>query len=112
MFLKNTELTKVSAFLTAASLLVFPFIVSAQIVGLTDRPLTEIIADIIDWLLKITSGVAILFIIIGGIIYATAAGDDKRMETAKSIITYAVLGLLFILISYSIVVTVNGIINP
>lgn len=90
----------------------YPVHVSAQIVGLTNRPLSEIIGSAIDWLLTVTAGLALLFIIIGGIYYITAAGDDKQMQEGKAIITYSVWGLVFILISYSIVLTVNSIINP
>ncbi len=112
MFLKNTKSTGAAFFLAAASLLVISAVpASAQINGLTNRPVSEIITRVIDWLLGIAAGLTILFLIIGGIYYVTAAGDDKQMTTAKTIITYAIVGLLFIVISYSIVITVNGIIT-
>ena len=99
--------------LAVAGLMIFSAApASAQIVGLTDRPLREIIASAIDWLLGIVAGLAILFIIVGGIYYMTAAGDEQRMTTGKTIITYAVIGLVFVVISYSIVTTLNNIINP
>lgn len=111
MFLKNTKSINATIFLAAASLFViFAFPVSAQITGLTTRSLSEIITGVINWLLSIASGLAILFIIIGGIYYITAGGDEQRMSTGKKIITYSVVGLVFIIISYSIVVTVNKII--
>ena len=65
---------------------------------------------VINWFLSITAGVTIFFLIIGGIYYLTAFGDEKRMELGKKIISYAVYGLIMILISYSIVTTLNTII--
>jgi len=113
MFFRNPKSTALTIFLIAASfLLIFTAPASAQIVGLTNRPISQIIASVIDWLLSIAAGLTILFIVIGGIYYVTAAGDEHRMTTAKMIITYSIMGLLFIAISYSIVVTVNSIINP
>lgn len=111
MFSKSKKISLVSV-LAAGSLFVFSNTASAQIVGLTNRPLSAIIGSAIDWLLSVTAGLAILFIIIGGIYYITASGDDKKMQEGKTIITYSVWGLLFIIISYSIVITINNIINP
>lgn len=71
---------------------------------------TLLITEVINWFLKITAGVTIFFLIIGGIYYITAFGDDKRMEEGKRIITYSIYGLVIILISYSVVLTVNNII--
>jgi hypothetical protein len=69
-----------------------------------------LIDAIINWFLTLTAAVTILFLIIGGIYYITAFGDDKKMEEGKKIISYAVYGLIMILISYSLVTTVNFII--
>jgi len=106
MFSKIVNLSKAIIF-AAIIALFFAFSASAQVTGLTNKSVAQIIAGAIDWLLGIVAGLAILFIIIGGIYYTTAAGDDQRMETGKSMITYSIIGLLFILISYSIVITVN-----
>lgn len=111
MFLKNTKSIKITIFLSAISLLaMFAVPASAQIIGLTNRPIIDIIRSGIDWLLSIAAGLTILFLIIGGIYYVTAAGDDNQMTTAKTIITYSIVGLFFILISYSIVLAVNKLI--
>lgn len=37
--------------------------------------------------------IAIVFIVVGGILYITSAGDEKRMTTAKGAITAAMIGL-------------------
>lgn len=74
------------------------------------KTLNELVTAIVNWFLSITAGVTIFFLIIGGVYYLTAFGDDKRMQEGKKIITYAVYGLMMILVSYSIVTTINSII--
>lgn len=89
----------------------FPFSVEAQITGLTKKPLVQIINNITVWLLGIAASLAILFIVVGGIYYVTAAGDERRIDTAKSIITYAIYGIFLVAIAYAIVLTVNKIVG-
>lgn len=79
--------------------------------GLTTASLSVIIGRMINWLLSIAAGLAILFIIIGGVYYVTAAGNDAQIETAKKMIAYSIIGLVFVIVSYSIVVTINSIIT-
>lgn len=70
----------------------------------------ELTTGVVNWFLSVTAGLTIFFLIIGGIYYLTAFGDDKRMQEGKKIITYAIYGLVIILISYSVVTTLNSII--
>jgi len=80
-------------------------------IGLTSRPLKDIINSITVWLLDIAAAIAILFIVIGSLYYVTAAGDERHMETAKQTITYAIWGIFVVGIAYAIVVVVNQIIG-
>lgn len=70
----------------------------------------DLVTAVVNWFLSVTAGITIFFLIIGGVYYLTAFGDDKRMQEGKKIITYAVYGLILILISYSVVNTINAII--
>ena len=47
--------------------------------------------------------VAVVFIIIGGIRYITSGGDPKQAGSARQVITYALIGLVLILLSFTIV---------
>lgn len=71
---------------------------------------TVLVSDVINWLLGISSAVAILFLVIGGIIYVTSTGDEQRVEQAKKTINYAIIGLFIVIISYAVVFTLNNII--
>ena len=70
----------------------------------------ELVAGVTNWVLSLTAGIVMIFLIVGGIYYITAAGDEKQMEKAKEIIKYAIAGLFAVLISYSVITTLNKII--
>ena len=68
--------------------------------GLT---LTGAIDNIVNTLLFIIGIIAVLVIIIGGIMFATSAGDPSRAKRAKDTILYAVIGLVVAILAYAIV---------
>jgi len=64
---------------------------------------------IIGWTNFITSVVALLAVVAlvwAGTLYVTAFGDDSRMESAKKIVIWVVIGIILILGAYAIVNTV------
>lgn len=111
MFLKTVKSSKSIISTIAIILLAYSSPAFAQINGLTNRPLVDIINDITVWILGIAAAIAILFIVIGGLYYMTAGGDERQMETAKTTITYAIWGIFVIAIAYAIVVLVNKIVG-
>ncbi len=66
----------------------------------------EVAQGILDFLLSITGLLAMLMLVIGGLMFFAAAGDEKRAETAKSIVKYAVMGVALAITSLIIVRTV------
>jgi hypothetical protein len=53
-------------------------------------------------------GIAALFmIIVGGFMYITSAGNNAKMESAKGVITDAIVGLILALSAYLILYTIN-----
>lgn len=116
MFIKKIH--KISYIFPAMALAFFAFSAKAaptQTIINFDSPsgvnnTTVLVSDVINWLLGIASAVAILFLVIGGIIYVTSTGDDQRVEQAKKVINYAIIGLIVVIISYALVFTLNNII--
>lgn len=76
----------------------------------TTNTTEELVTSIVNWLLGITSAVVIIFLVYGGIMYITSSGDENQIEKSKKIITYAIIGLFLVLVSYSVVTTLNNII--
>jgi hypothetical protein len=60
---------------------------------ITPRTAEELITAIINNLQGVMMVLAMLFIVIGGIIYITSSGNENRIKRAKAIITYACIGL-------------------
>lgn len=79
--------------------------VPKEVEPLPPRPIsiTQIIVNIIIYILGFSAALAVLFIIIGGIRYIVSAGNAEAADSAKRMILYAILGLVVILFSYVIV---------
>ena len=58
--------------------------------------------SIINVALAVVAFVAVAFIIVGGVQYATSAGDPSKAVRAKNTIMYAVIGLVVALLSFAI----------
>jgi hypothetical protein len=64
-----------------------------------------------DVLVFVTSAVAVLMIIVGGLRYTTSGGDQAAMTGAKNTIMYALIGLIVAVMAYAIVHFVLGAFN-
>lgn len=71
--------------------------------GSATQQLVEIINRIINWMMGLLIGLAVIFIIYAGYIYLTAAGETEPYERAKTIIWYAAIAIAVALLSKGIV---------
>ena len=46
--------------------------------------------------------IAVIVIIVGGIMYATSAGDSGNITKAKNLIMYAAIGLVVVVIAFAV----------
>src|SRR3989338_8159527 len=65
--------------------------------------LTGLILTIISMLLAVTGLLAVLFLIIGGLHYITAHGNEEQAEGAKKTLQHAVIGLIIVILSFVII---------
>ncbi len=61
------------------------------------------IINIVNALLVLAAIAAIVFIIIGGVRYVTAQGDEDAVALAKNTVIYAIIGIIIILLAAVIV---------
>ncbi len=54
---------------------------------------TEIASKVLSFLLSIVGIIAIIMLVIGGLMYLTAGGDEGKAETGKKIVTYATIAI-------------------
>ena len=63
-----------------------------------------------NFLLYAAGSVAVLLLVVGGVMYTVSFGEQERMDSAKKIIKYALIGLLVIILAYAIVSNVISIV--
>lgn len=74
----------------------------AQLSGLQGI-FTNIIGDVIG----LAGIVLFIILLLGGFGYLTAGGDPARTQSAQKTLTYAILGIVFIAVSYLILVLIK-----
>jgi len=71
--------------------------------SLPQGELVPLIIQITNWVLSLVGLAAFIVLIYGGILILTAAGNEDNFKKGKSAITFAVIGLIIIALSYAIV---------
>jgi hypothetical protein len=69
--------------------------------GSNDAP--SMVKTAINASLYVLGMVAVLMIVIGGIRYATSAGDAAQVKSAKNTILYAIVGLVVAIMAFTII---------
>ncbi len=69
---------------------------------------TQIATKVLNFLLSIVGIIAIIMLVIGGLMYLTAGGDEGKAETGKKITTYAIIAIAIALSALVLVTQVAG----
>ena len=70
----------------------------------------EVLFTVIKGLLAVVFAIAVLMFVISGIYFITAAGSD-RADTARDILTYAIIGLVVSVLGYAIVLFLGNVLT-
>jgi len=54
--------------------------------------------SVVDYLLPVGVLIAVVFVIIGGYMWITSAGNPDKIKQAQATLTWAIIGLAFILV--------------
>lgn len=73
--------------------------------------LRDIAVNVLDLLLSVLGVVAMISMIIGGLMYLTAIGDPKRIDTGKDIFKYSLLGVIVSLSAVVVISQVNSLLG-
>ena len=90
----------------AASFNIQNFFSPAKIYGEEGNQVTgfgTLASDIVLILTGVAFAISIIFIIIAGIKIVTASGDEKKLASAQSTLTYAIIGLVVTILAFVIV---------
>lgn len=74
--------------------------------GLPETTASQLITNVMNWLLGIMGILAMLMFTVSGIQYLTAAGDEKATEHAKNNMKFAAMGVAVALLGYAVVYTI------
>lgn len=69
------------------------------------------VVNIIAFIYSIVGGLAVIVLIIGAIMYITAAGSSERVQLAKRAITSAIIGLIIVLVAVVLINAVLGLLG-
>ena len=75
------------------------------------KTLPEVIGGLQGWLMGILAAVATLFLVLGGVLWATAGGDPAAVERAKSALRNALIGYGLAVLAPTLLAVVKGIVG-
>jgi len=107
------HIKKFLPYLAVALLLIVPFVVSAEVErgALTKADIASLAQTIADWLYIIGFAVALVIIVVGGIMYMTAGGDEDKVGKAKKLIVSGLIGAAIVLLAGVILDTLESILG-
>ncbi|HWQ59631.1 MAG TPA: pilin [Candidatus Fimivivens sp.] len=103
--------TRAAATCTDGTLMGGVCVPSGDSTGLPETPIGTVIINVMNWLLGMLGLIAIIMFVVAGYQYLTAAGDEKNTENAKNNIKYAVIGVAVALLGYTVIYTVQRIVE-
>lgn len=76
--------------------------VDADDIDLGQNDPVDTVVNVINWSLGIIGLISVAFIIYAGFAWMTAGGNEKQVETAKGILKAAIIGLIIVMVAYSV----------
>jgi hypothetical protein len=64
--------------------------------GVIDQEPRSLVLTILRYGLQLVAVLAVIAIVVSGVLYLISAGDEKKAETAKKALVYAIIGLVLI----------------
>lgn len=71
----------------------------------------DMVVNLIQWVVGVAGVVSAVFVVYGGITYTTSAGDPNKLQKAKNMILYALIGLVIVALAEIITAFVSNMIR-
>lgn len=88
-----------------------PFLIASPVLAEEDIPtigdLGNVVDKVVSLILPIAGIACVVFIIIGGYMWITSAGDPSKIKQAQGTLTWAIIGLVVILMATAIISVVT-----
>ncbi|MBN2307196.1 PKD domain-containing protein [Candidatus Peregrinibacteria bacterium] len=75
---------------------------------IAQRPLAEVVLGMVNYFIGFLGFVAVITFVYAGVLWVVAGGQDEQITKAKKIMTYSSLGLVVVLLSFSIVTFITS----
>ena len=80
-----------------------------QISGDIDkRPLADVVKAMVNYFIGFLGFIAVVTFVYAGVLWVVSGGNDEQIQKAKKIMTYSALGLIVVILSYSIVTFITS----
>lgn len=76
--------------------------IDAGDVGIPKTSGENILHNGLNMVYFLAGAIAVIMIIVAGIMYVTSSGDSGRVTKAKNMLTYAIVGLIVVIIAFAI----------
>lgn len=84
----------------------------AQAGAISSAPnISQLLLNILNFLLQIFGIIAIIALAISGIIYLTSFGDEDIIKLAKKSVKYSIIGIIVALSGMIVIKTMNSFLN-
>lgn len=70
-----------------------------------------IFGNIVNWALILSGATALFLIIYSGIRYIRSGGDQEKLKGARETLTYAIIGLVIVFLSFAIINLISFVTN-
>ncbi len=67
------------------------------------RCIPVVFENVISAALMFVGAVTVILIVYAGILFVTSGGDQKKVQSARQVMTYALIGLVIVLSSFAII---------
>jgi len=70
-----------------------------------------VLDNILKYVFPLAGLICVIFIIIGGYMWISAAGDPSRVKTAQNTLTWAIIGLVVVLLAVAVIEVITKFIS-
>ena len=93
-----------------------PMFFTTSVFAQEDKPkeineLFGVLDNILKYVFPLAGLICVIFIIIGGYMWISAAGDPSRVKTAQNTLTWAIIGLVVVLLAVDVIEVITKFIS-
>lgn len=81
---------------------------STETVNIPTADADNLLANGLELVYFLAGTISVIVIVIAGIMYTTASGDASKLTRAKNLLTYAIVGLVVVLVAFIVTNFVIG----